>query len=86
MGDDDNAARRDAGALEPAWDSEPDPGPGGRRRAPAGRPGVGRSRRTARGGNGMVSRLIKLAVLALVIAVIVQSLPDIKRYLKIRDM
>ena len=34
----------------------------------------------------MVSRLIKLAVLALVIAVIVQSFPDIKRYLKIRDM
>jgi hypothetical protein len=34
----------------------------------------------------MVSRLIKLAVLALVIAVIVQSLPDIKRYLEIRDM
>jgi len=34
----------------------------------------------------MVSRLIKLAVLALVIAVIVQSIPDIKRYLKIRDM
>jgi hypothetical protein len=34
----------------------------------------------------MVSRLIKLAVLALVIALIVQSFPDIKRYLKIRDM
>ena len=34
----------------------------------------------------MVSRLIKLALLALVIAVIVQSVPDIKRYLKIRDM
>ena len=34
----------------------------------------------------MVSRLIKVAVLALVVAVIVQSLPDIKRYLKIRDM
>jgi hypothetical protein len=34
----------------------------------------------------MVSRLIKVAVLALVIAVIVQSLPDIKRYLEIRDM
>jgi len=34
----------------------------------------------------MISRLIKLALLALVIAVIVQSLPDIKRYLKIRDM
>ena len=34
----------------------------------------------------MVARLIKLAVLALVIALIVQSVPDIKRYLKIRDM
>jgi hypothetical protein len=34
----------------------------------------------------MVSRLIKLAVLALVITLIVQSFPDIKRYLKIRDM
>jgi hypothetical protein len=34
----------------------------------------------------MVSRLIKLAVLALVIALIVQSFPDIKRYLEIRDM
>jgi hypothetical protein len=34
----------------------------------------------------MVSRLIKAAVLAVVIAVIVQSLPDIKRYLEIRDM
>ena len=34
----------------------------------------------------MVSRLIKAAVLAVVIAVIVQSLPDIKRYLEIREM
>jgi uncharacterized protein DUF6893 len=34
----------------------------------------------------MVSRLIKLAILALVIAVIVQSFPDIKRFLEIRDM
>jgi hypothetical protein len=34
----------------------------------------------------MVSRLIKLAVLGLVIALIVQSIPDIKRYLEIRDM
>jgi len=25
MGDDDNAARRDAGAREPAWDFETDP-------------------------------------------------------------
>jgi hypothetical protein len=34
----------------------------------------------------MVSRLIKLLLLAFVIAVIVQSFPDIKRYLKIRGM
>ena len=34
----------------------------------------------------MISRLIKAAVLALVLAAIVQSLPDIKRYLEIREM
>ena len=34
----------------------------------------------------MVSRLIKLALLALVIAVIVQGLPDIKRFLEMRNM
>jgi hypothetical protein len=34
----------------------------------------------------MVSRLIKAAVLAVVLAAIVQSLPDIKRYLEIREM
>jgi hypothetical protein len=34
----------------------------------------------------MISRLIKAAVLAAVLAAIVQSLPDIKRYLEIREM
>jgi hypothetical protein len=34
----------------------------------------------------MISKLIKAAVLAAVLAAIVQSLPDIKRYLEIREM
>jgi hypothetical protein len=34
----------------------------------------------------MLSRLIKAAVIAAVIAVMVDSLPDIKRYLEIREM
>jgi energy-converting hydrogenase Eha subunit A len=34
----------------------------------------------------MIIRLIKAALLAAVIAAIVQSLPDIKRYLEIREM
>jgi hypothetical protein len=34
----------------------------------------------------MISRLIKAALLAAVLAVVVQSLPDIKRYLEIREM
>jgi hypothetical protein len=34
----------------------------------------------------MVSRLIKLAVLAIVITLIVQGLPDIKRFLEMRNM
>jgi hypothetical protein len=34
----------------------------------------------------MISRLIKAAVVAVVLAAIVQSLPDIKRYLEIREM
>jgi hypothetical protein len=34
----------------------------------------------------MISRLIKAAILAAVLAVIVQSLPDIKRYLELREM
>lgn len=34
----------------------------------------------------MISRLIKAAVVAAVLAVVVQSIPDIKRYLELRDM
>jgi hypothetical protein len=34
----------------------------------------------------VVIKLIKAAILAAVLVVIVQSLPDIKRYLELRDM
>jgi len=34
----------------------------------------------------MISKLIKAALIAVVLAAIVQSLPDIKRYLELRDM
>jgi hypothetical protein len=34
----------------------------------------------------MISRLIKAAMIAVVLAAIVQSLPDIKRYLELREM
>ena len=34
----------------------------------------------------MITRLIKAALVAALIAAIVQSLPDIKRYLEIREM
>jgi hypothetical protein len=34
----------------------------------------------------MIVRLLKLAVIALIITAVVTSLPDIKRYLAIRDM
>ena len=34
----------------------------------------------------MIGRLIKAALIAVVLAAIVQSLPDIKRYLELRDM
>jgi hypothetical protein len=34
----------------------------------------------------MVVRLVKAVLLAVVVAAIVQSLPDIKRYLEIREM
>ncbi|MGH3394818.1 MAG: DUF6893 family small protein [Streptosporangiaceae bacterium] len=34
----------------------------------------------------MISKLIKAAVVAAVLAVIVQSVPDVKRYLELRDM
>ncbi len=34
----------------------------------------------------MLSRLVKAAVLAAVLAMVIESLPDIKRYLEIREM
>ncbi len=34
----------------------------------------------------MVSRLVKAVVIVAVIAVVIDSLPDIKRYLEIREM
>jgi hypothetical protein len=34
----------------------------------------------------MITRLIKAALLAMILAAVVQSLPDIKRYLEIRSM
>lgn len=34
----------------------------------------------------MIRRLIKAALIAVVLAAIVQSLPDIKRYLELREM
>jgi hypothetical protein len=34
----------------------------------------------------MIGKLIKAAIIAAVLAVIVQSIPDIKRYLEIREM
>jgi hypothetical protein len=34
----------------------------------------------------MLTKLIKAAVLAAMLAMIVQSLPDIKRYLELREM
>ena len=34
----------------------------------------------------MVSRLVKAVAIAAVIAVVIDSLPDIKRYLEIREM
>ncbi len=34
----------------------------------------------------MIIRLIKAALLAATVAAVVQSLPDIKRYLEIREM
>lgn len=34
----------------------------------------------------MISTLIKAAVVAAILAVIVQSVPDVKRYLELRDM
>jgi Family of unknown function (DUF6893) len=34
----------------------------------------------------MLTRLIKAAVIAMVLAAVIDSLPDIKRYLELREM
>ncbi len=34
----------------------------------------------------MITRLVKAALLAVLVAAIVQSVPDIKRYLELREM
>ena len=34
----------------------------------------------------MIGRLVRTAVIAAVVAMVVRSLPDIKRYLEIREM
>jgi len=34
----------------------------------------------------MLSRLVKAAIIAAVLAVVIDSLPDIKRYLELREM
>jgi hypothetical protein len=34
----------------------------------------------------MIGKLIKAALIAAVLAVLVQSLPDVKRYLELREM
>ena len=37
-------------------------------------------------GQTMVSRLIKAVIVAAILAVVIESLPDIKRYLELREM
>jgi len=34
----------------------------------------------------MVSKLVKAAIVAVILAAVIDSLPDIKRYLEIREM
>ena len=34
----------------------------------------------------MLSRLVTVAIVAVVLVIVIDSLPDIKRYLEIRDM
>jgi hypothetical protein len=34
----------------------------------------------------MLSKLVKAAIVAVIVAAVIQSLPDIKRYLEIREM
>jgi len=34
----------------------------------------------------MIGKIVKVLIVAVVLAVVIQSLPDLKRYLKLRDM
>jgi hypothetical protein len=34
----------------------------------------------------MISKIIKVAIVAAVLAVVIKSLPDLKRYLELREM
>ena len=34
----------------------------------------------------MIGKIIRVLIVAVVLAVVIQSLPDLKRYLKLRDM
>ncbi len=34
----------------------------------------------------MISKIVKAAIIAAILAVVIQSLPDIKRYLELREM
>jgi hypothetical protein len=34
----------------------------------------------------MISRIVKALIVAVVLAVVIQSLPDLKRYLELREM
>jgi hypothetical protein len=34
----------------------------------------------------MLSKLVKVAIVAVIVTAVIQSLPDIKRYLEIREM
>jgi hydrogenase maturation protease len=45
-----------------------------------------KSRQQGREVRGMLSRLIKAAIIAAVLAMVIDSLPDIKRYLELREM
>jgi hypothetical protein len=51
-------------------------------RSGGGRPSI----RTSHRRKAMIGKLIKAAVIAVVLTAIIQSIPDIKRYLELRDM
>jgi len=70
-------------AVHSGWAAHP-PAPAGRPTHPHRR--GSRPARTGHRRNAMIGRLIKAALIAIVLAAIIQSIPDIKRYLEIRKM